>query len=50
MIKDLKKGCLVEGVETEEMEVILRGMGCDYYQGYYFSKPLPKSEFEKLLK
>ncbi len=49
MIKDLKKGCLVEGVETEEMEVILRGMGCDYYQGYYFSKPLPEKEYLEFL-
>lgn len=49
MIKDLKKGCLVEGVETEEMETLLRGMECDYYQGYFFSKPLPEKEYIEFL-
>ena len=40
----------VEGVETEEQYRFLKYTGCDDIQGYYFSKPLPKSEFEKLLK
>lgn len=34
-----------EGVETKEMVDALRGMGATYLQGYYFSKPIPISEF-----
>ena len=38
-----------EGVELKEQLKILEGLGCDKAQGYYFSKPIPKEEFEKLL-
>ena len=38
-----------EGVETKEQLEILEELGCDKAQGYYFSKPIPKEEFEKLL-
>ena len=31
---------VVEGVETKEQYAILESIGCDFYQGYYFSKPL----------
>ena len=34
-----------EGVETQEMAEAMAGIGCDYLQGYWFSKPLPMSEF-----
>ena len=40
---------VAEGVETEEMKDVLSQMGCDYLQGYYFSKPLPPSEFLEYL-
>ena len=33
-----------EGVETRAVLNILEGMGCDYYQGYYVSKPMPMAE------
>ena len=49
MVHEMQKKCLMEGVETEEHLRILRDMGCDYLQGYYFSKPLPKDEFVRLL-
>lgn len=40
----------IEGIETqEELDKILE-MGCDYIQGYYFSKPLPFNEIEEYLK
>jgi diguanylate cyclase (GGDEF)-like protein/PAS domain S-box-containing protein len=40
---------VAEGVETAEQLAFLRSLGCDAAQGYYFSKPLPPDEFEKLL-
>lgn len=40
---------IAEGVETEEQMLLLRELGCDIIQGYYFSKPLPSEEFDKLL-
>lgn len=40
---------LAEGVETQEQLEFLRQKGCDKYQGYIKSKPLPAAEFEKLL-
>lgn len=36
---------IVEGVETREMAEGLAAMGCQYLQGFYFSKPLPPREF-----
>ena len=40
---------VVEGVETKMQEEFLRNMGCHYTQGYYYYKPLPIAEFEKLV-
>lgn len=40
---------IAEGVETEQQRDMLKSMGCDYGQGYLFSKPIPADEFEKLL-
>ena len=34
-----------EGIETREMAETMAEIGCDYLQGYYFSKPIPMSEF-----
>lgn len=36
---------VVEGVESREMAQKLTQLGCDYLQGYYFSKPLPVNKF-----
>ena len=38
---------LTEGVETREQYDSLMEMGCQLYQGYYFSKPMPIEEFEQ---
>ena len=41
---------IAEGVESEFQKQFLEKLECDYVQGYYFSKPLPKDKFEELLK
>ena len=40
---------VVEGIETKDMYEKIRDMGGDFIQGYYFSKPVPVNEFQKLL-
>lgn len=40
---------IAEGVEKEEQCNVLKEMGCDLIQGYYFSKPVPPEDFEKLI-
>ena len=40
---------LTEGVETKEQFDSLTEMGCQLYQGYYFSKPMPVEDFEKFM-
>lgn len=40
---------VAEGVETKEQLDILKNMGCNYVQGYYYSKPLPLCELEAYL-
>jgi EAL domain-containing protein (putative c-di-GMP-specific phosphodiesterase class I) len=32
---------VAEGVETAEQATLLRGLGCEYGQGYFFSAPVP---------
>jgi diguanylate cyclase (GGDEF)-like protein/PAS domain S-box-containing protein len=39
---------VAEGVENESQLAVLRAHGCDEFQGYYFSRPLPVDEFERL--
>ncbi len=45
--KILEVPAIAEGVETIEQLNLLKEIGCDIVQGYYFSKPLPADEFEK---
>jgi EAL domain-containing protein (putative c-di-GMP-specific phosphodiesterase class I) len=40
---------VAEGVETPEQSAFLLGRGCNVQQGFLFSRPLPKAEFEQLL-
>ena len=45
--RNLKVPVIAEGVETEEQLRMLKKLGCEQVQGYYFSRPLPSDEFEK---
>lgn len=45
MAHKLEMEVIAEGIETRSQYLLLKGMDCDYCQGYYFSKPLPKVEF-----
>lgn len=48
LIKDNQMEVVCEGVEALEQVEFLAKEGCDIGQGYYFSRPIPVSEFEKL--
>lgn len=41
---------VAEGVETAELRDLLKNLGCEYIQGYLYSKPLPAAEATELLK
>jgi EAL domain-containing protein (putative c-di-GMP-specific phosphodiesterase class I) len=50
MAHSLKIKTIAEGVETEEQWKFLRLLRCDTIQGYFFHKPMPAEEVEKLLR
>ena len=50
MLKDMDMEIVVEGIETQEMLDFFTELQCDFIQGYFFSKPLPKPEFINFLK
>lgn len=49
MIKSLDMNIVAEGVETLEQADELANMGCDFFQGYYYSKPVNAEDFVILL-
>ncbi|QEA38215.1 EAL domain-containing protein [Pistricoccus aurantiacus] len=44
LCRNLEIGCVVEGMETEAQADILRDLGCNTMQGYFFSKPLAEKD------
>ena len=47
MAHELGQAVVAEGVENEHQFAILRNLGCEYYQGYWFAKPMPALELEE---
>ncbi len=50
MFKNIGYNTLVEGVESVDQKIYLEDLGCDYFQGYYFSKPVPENVFFDFIK
>ena len=50
MIHQMRRKILVEGVETEAQIELLKPLGVNYLQGFFFSKPVTRAEFLKLLR
>lgn len=49
LFRKLGFSSVVEGVENEQVDGIIREMDCDLLQGYYYSRPVPETEFRELL-
>ena len=49
MARQMKIPIIVEGVETQKQEDFLFRMGCRYTQGFYYYRPMPIEEFEKII-
>lgn len=49
MAENLNLQVIAEGVEQEDQLLLLGNMGCNAYQGYYFSRPVAQLDFEKLI-
>ncbi len=50
MIKDMNMDIVAEGVETAAQANMLAKMGCDYFQGYYYSRPVNCENFIKTVR
>jgi len=50
MLKSLEMNIVAEGVETLEQANELAEMGCDFFQGFYYSKPIPGEAFLEFVK
>ena len=49
LAKGLDFKVLAEGIETPEQMAVLNEMGCDYAQGYWFSRPLTVQQVDEML-
>lgn len=50
MFKKMNKHILVEGIEDKKALDHFTAIGCDYVQGFYFSKPVPENDFVKFVR
>lgn len=50
MLKELNLSIVAEGVETQEQQVHLANIGCNYLQGWYYSKAIPPQDFAELIR
>ena len=48
MCRELGVQTLCEGIETEEQEEAAIKAGCDFLQGYFYYKPMPVAQLEKV--
>lgn len=48
MAKVLDMPVIAEGVEKESQVRFLKNIGCEYVQGFYYAKPMPSDEYERL--
>jgi len=48
LASSLKLDVVAEGVEPEEQRNFLQKLGCQYYQGYYFGKPMPTADLTRM--
>ena len=46
----LRLELVAEGIEAPEQAATLRGLGCQYGQGYHFARPLPADDLANLLR
>ena len=49
MVKGLGYHVVCEGIETQNQVDILREAGCEEAQGYWFARPVPVEEYEKMV-
>ena len=49
MARQLDIPAIAEGIETDEQLKLLEILGCEYAQGYYYYRPMPISDYEKLV-
>jgi EAL domain-containing protein (putative c-di-GMP-specific phosphodiesterase class I) len=49
MIHSMGVPVVAEGIETASHLEVIKSLGCDYVQGYYFSRPLGDSDLQMLL-
>ena len=50
MIKDMNLKIVVEGIETAGLAEQFSQLECEYIQGFFYSKPLPKDEFVEFIR
>lgn len=50
MLKDMNMEIVVEGIETQNMADQFAALDCDFIQGYFYSKPIPQSDYVEFVR